>query len=152
MISFKYEIGEKKRVGSRFISHVRKEIQNAYLAEKKERKLTQQAVAEKLGVNRSSVNRQLMGEENITLRSAAELLWGIGWEPNFSATRADSSATSNMRPSSLAQSDVTSGDTPRARATYDVPDTGHIISGTNAGPSTSQSKKYLNSRGMEAAE
>lgn len=85
MPSFEYDLGEKSRIGSRFISHVRSEIQRAFTSEKASRKITQQQIAEKIGVNRSVINRQLMGLENMTLRSVAELLWAIGWEPFFEA-------------------------------------------------------------------
>lgn len=83
MPSFEYTIDEKSRVGARFLSRVKEEIQRAFSIEKRERKLTQQSVAQKLGVNRSVVNRQLMGYENMTTRSIAEMLWAIGWEPHF---------------------------------------------------------------------
>ena len=87
MNSYVYDIGDKERAGSRFISHVRREVQGAFLHEKKSRKLTQQQIATRLGVNRSVVNRQLGGLENMTLRSVAELLWAMGWEPDFAATK-----------------------------------------------------------------
>jgi transcriptional regulator with XRE-family HTH domain len=87
MISFEYDIGGKSRAGARFISRVRREVQRAFASEKAERKLTQQDIATKLGVNRSVINRQLSGLDNMTLRSAAELLWAIGWEPVFEAQK-----------------------------------------------------------------
>lgn len=87
MTSFVYDIGEKERAGSRFIAHVRSEVQDAFLEEKKLRKITQQQLATKLGVNRSVVNRQLMGLDKMTLRSVAELLWAMGWDPEFKATK-----------------------------------------------------------------
>jgi nucleoid DNA-binding protein len=83
MTSYMFEIGEKARKASRFIGHVRAELQRALVAEKASRKLTQQKLADALGVNRSVINRQLMGTENLTLRSVAELGWALGWEPHF---------------------------------------------------------------------
>lgn len=83
MSSFVYDIGEKKRVGSRFVAHVRDKILYALITEKADRKLTQQSIAEKLGVNRSVINRQLNGLENLSLRRVAELLWAMGWEAHF---------------------------------------------------------------------
>ncbi|MDO8421742.1 MAG: helix-turn-helix transcriptional regulator [Parvibaculum sp.] len=87
MPSFEYEIGEKSRVGSRFVTHVRNEIQRALATERESAKITQQAIADKIGVNRSVVNRQLTGLENMTLKRVAELLWAIGWVPSFSASK-----------------------------------------------------------------
>jgi DNA-binding phage protein len=90
-----FNINEKSREASRFLSHVRDEIQRAFIEEKRDNKLTQQAVAEKLGVNRSVINRQLKGEENLTLRTVAELAWAMGWKPKFELVRRRRSAGSN---------------------------------------------------------
>lgn len=87
MPSYEYKIDEQSRVGSRFIGRVKDELQRALVAEKASRKITQQSIADKLGVNRSVVNRQFMGLENMTIRSIAELLWAIGWEPHFEARK-----------------------------------------------------------------
>jgi len=87
MPSFEFDIGEQARTGSRFIAHVRDEIQRALFSEKSERKITQQQIAEKLGTSRAVINRQIMGLENMTLRRVAEILWAIGWEPYFGVRR-----------------------------------------------------------------
>ncbi|MGA2817364.1 MAG: hypothetical protein ABSE67_13890 [Xanthobacteraceae bacterium] len=78
-----YDIGEKARTASRFIGQVRAELQKAWLFEKAGRKITQQQIATMIGVNRSVINRQLMGFENLTLRRVAELAWALGWEIVF---------------------------------------------------------------------
>lgn len=95
MPSFEYVIDERSRAGSRFLSRVRDELQRALTAEKAQRKLTQQSIADKLGVNRSVVNRQFMGLENLTVRTIGELLWAIGWEPHFEAMKPESAAGAN---------------------------------------------------------
>ena len=87
MPSYEYKIDERSRAGSRFITSVNNELRHALVTEKSERKLTQQAIADKLGVNRSVVNRRFMGLENMTARSIGELLWAIGWEPHFEARK-----------------------------------------------------------------
>lgn len=87
MNSFEYSIPEKSRVGSRFISHVRDELQRALASEKTMRKITQQQIATALETDRSVINRQIMGLENISLRRVAEILWAIGWEPRFEAVK-----------------------------------------------------------------
>jgi hypothetical protein len=87
MPSYKYELDERERAGSRFISRVNEELRRALATEKAEHGLTQQAIAEKLGVNRSVINRKFMGLENLTARSIGELLWAIGWEPFFEAQK-----------------------------------------------------------------
>lgn len=87
MPSYEYKIDERSRAGSRFITRVNGELRHALVTEKSERKLTQQAIADKLGVNRSVVNRRFMGLENMTARSISELLWAIGWEAHFEARK-----------------------------------------------------------------
>jgi hypothetical protein len=87
MPSFEFDIGEQSRVGARFIARVRDEIQRAVFTEKSSRKITQQQIAEKLGTSRAVINRQVQGLENMTLRRVAEILWAIGWEPNFEARK-----------------------------------------------------------------
>jgi hypothetical protein len=87
MPSFEFDIGEQARVGSRFMAHVRDEIQRALFSEKSTRKVTQQQIAEKLGTSRAVINRQIMGLENMTLRRVAEILWAIGWEPYLGVRR-----------------------------------------------------------------
>jgi hypothetical protein len=87
MPSFNFDIGEQARVGARFISDVRDELQRALTIEKSKRKITQQQIAEKLGTSRAVINRQLMGLENLGLRRVAEILWAIGWEPHFESRK-----------------------------------------------------------------
>jgi hypothetical protein len=87
MPSYEYNTDDKSRAGSRYIARIAEELQKALFTEKSVRKLTQQAIADKLGVNRSVVNRQVSGLENMTARSIAEFLWAIGWEPHFEARK-----------------------------------------------------------------
>ncbi len=88
MNSYLFDIGERARKASRFVGRVRTELQRALLAEKKTRKLTQQDIAQTLGVNRSVINRQLIGTENLTIRRVAELAWAMGWEIDFKLRKA----------------------------------------------------------------
>lgn len=78
MSSFQTAVTPSRRAGNRFISAVRRALQKALAEEAAKRGLTQAEVARKLGVNRSVVNRELRGVENLTLRSVAELAFGMG--------------------------------------------------------------------------
>ncbi|WP_319796623.1 winged helix-turn-helix domain-containing protein [Nitrobacter sp.] len=82
---FDLEIDEKSRAGSQFMARVVNEIRRAIVAEKKNRKITQQGIAEAVGTSRAVINRQVQGYENLTARRIAEILWAIGWEPHFEA-------------------------------------------------------------------
>jgi hypothetical protein len=83
MTSFRFDIGGRARHAGRFIGRVRGELLKA-LADKKSRiNLPQQALAEKLGVERSLINRQLAGETDLSLRSLADLAWAMDMEISF---------------------------------------------------------------------
>lgn len=79
------EIDQKSQVGSMFMARVANEIKRAATIEKSKRKLTQQAIADKVGTSRAVINREMSGVENLTARRTAEILWAIGWEPYFEA-------------------------------------------------------------------
>jgi transcriptional regulator with XRE-family HTH domain len=85
---FHFDIGSRARHAGRFIGRVRGELLRV-LAEKKakaglpQQAFPQQALAEKLGVKRSLINRQLSGEANLSLRSLADLAWAMDVEISF---------------------------------------------------------------------
>ena len=39
---------------------------------------TQSSLATKLGVGRSTINKRLTGQHNLTIKTISELLWGLG--------------------------------------------------------------------------
>jgi hypothetical protein len=82
-MSLLFDIGEKARAVARFLGSVHRELQSALEEEKAIRKLTQQQIADEIGVNRSVINRQILGGGNLTLRRAAELGLAMGREPVF---------------------------------------------------------------------
>jgi hypothetical protein len=88
MNSFELDIlDEQSRVGAEFMARVVNEIRRTAAIEKASRKLTQQAIAEKIGTSRAVINRQMQGFENLGARRIAELLWAMGWEPYFEARK-----------------------------------------------------------------
>jgi hypothetical protein len=99
MNSFELEIDEKSRVGSEFMARVVNEIRRAVASEKASRKLTQQAIADKIGTSRAVINRQIQGLENLSARRIAEILWAIGWEPHFEARKTPEG--DNSRPANI---------------------------------------------------
>lgn len=88
MNSFELDIvDEKSRAGAEFVMQVVEEMQRALVAEKSIRKITQQAIADKIGTSRHVINRELQGLENVSARRIGEFFWAIGWEPRLVATR-----------------------------------------------------------------
>ena len=83
MTSFRLKIDPKERYVSRFFGQVERAFQSAFIEAKKDRKLTQQKIAELLGVDRSVINRRLLRRENMTERTLAEMAWAMDYEIDF---------------------------------------------------------------------
>jgi hypothetical protein len=81
--SFHFDIGSRARHAGRFIGRVRNELLRALAEKKAKAAFPQQALAEKLGIERSLINRQLAGEANLSLRSLADLAWAMDMEISF---------------------------------------------------------------------
>jgi transcriptional regulator with XRE-family HTH domain len=81
--SFNFDIGGRARLAGRFIGRVRHELLRVLSEKKAENGISQQALAQKLNVHRSLINRQLSGEANLTLRSLADLAWALDMEISF---------------------------------------------------------------------
>jgi plasmid maintenance system antidote protein VapI len=113
-MSYRFSIDPKSRKVGRFLGRVRREIQKAYAEEKASRGLTQAEIARALGVDRSVINRQLMGTENLTLRRVGEFAWILGREPRFSLTKPEVRVGAN---------DVHSTTMPDTRVRIDTPPT-----------------------------
>jgi DNA-binding phage protein len=97
-MSYEFRIGAKDRAAGRFIGAVKKALLRAALFEKQESGVTQQSIAQKLGVNRSVIHRMLKGEANLTLRSVAEIAWALGWEIDFTLKRAATNVVTSVAP------------------------------------------------------
>ncbi|MGH6761364.1 MAG: helix-turn-helix domain-containing protein [Phyllobacterium sp.] len=91
-MSYKLRIPPKDRASGRFIALVRKALISAAMDEKG---VSQQSIANKLGVNRSVVNRLLRGESNLTLRSIGELAWALEYKPSFKLEKIATPTCSN---------------------------------------------------------
>lgn len=77
-MSFQIENDEQSLAGASLIEQTVREIQAAYLSEKKRCRLTQQGLADRLGLkHRSVVNKWLLGKENLSLKTIGELAWAL---------------------------------------------------------------------------
>ena len=83
MTSFQFGIDERNLTVSLMVHRIRDRLQRALLEEKQEQKFTQAQLARKLGVDRSVINRQLSGRENISVKRLAEFAWALGREIRF---------------------------------------------------------------------
>lgn len=78
MPSFRITLTPSKRAAGRFVNSVRRGLQKTLAEEQKKRGLTQADLARTIGVNRSVVHRELMGQKDITLGRVAELASAMG--------------------------------------------------------------------------
>lgn len=83
MTSFRFDIGGRSRFAGRLLGQIRSELLRALAERKKESGLSQQKLAQKLDVDRGLINRQLAGEEHLTLRSLADIAWALDMEIRF---------------------------------------------------------------------
>ena len=83
MMFFPFDIGARRRAAGRLIGDIRSDIIKALIKEKAASGLTQQHLAEALGVSRSELNRSLCGEGELTLRSIANLALALNREVHF---------------------------------------------------------------------
>lgn len=88
-MSYRLKIDPKSRKSANFISKLQRKIQAELIASG----MTQQEVADVLGVDRSVVNRRLKGSANLTARSIAEFAYAFGKEIDFEFVEAESVAT-----------------------------------------------------------
>ena len=73
-------VSPRDRAGGRLVHSVHKQLVLAAMDEKAAAGVSQQEIAEKLGVNRSVVNRLLRGTGNLTIRTLGEVAWALGLE------------------------------------------------------------------------
>ena len=99
MMSSTFELDHpKEEASSRFVADVGRLLQSALVERKAISKLTQQEIADRLGVDRSSVNRNFSGYRNLTLSSLAELCWAMDVEPQLVIEQILEPASCNFQP------------------------------------------------------
>lgn len=88
----------KERWVAGFLRRVGGTIREVYEEQKDRDGLNQAELARLLNVDRASINRQLSGTENLTLRRIAEIGWALGYEPYLFMQDISQSAGNNNRP------------------------------------------------------
>lgn len=78
-MSYRLKISQKARETGLSVFGMVSAFQKAF-ARKRSGGLTQQKVAEKLGINRAVVNRRLLGRDNMTMTTLAEMAWALDHE------------------------------------------------------------------------
>lgn len=73
------DVPERELAGGRAIMETVRGLQRAYAEARTQFRLNQQKIADRLDVVRSVVNKRLLGRENMTIRTLAELAWAMGY-------------------------------------------------------------------------
>ncbi|TPJ34282.1 helix-turn-helix transcriptional regulator [Mesorhizobium sp. B2-6-5] len=88
-MSFQFELDHTKdEHAARFVAAVGHALQDALVERKKIDKLSQREIADRLGIDRSRVNRCFSGYANLSLESLAELCWAMDVEPHITLVQA----------------------------------------------------------------
>ncbi len=77
MTYFDFELDPKEEAAAILIGDAGDELQSALLRVKDRDGLTQQKLADRLGIDRATVNRCFSGHRNLTLRTIAEIAWAL---------------------------------------------------------------------------
>lgn len=83
MTSLVFEIDAKEAAAASFVGLVGELLQHSLMQRKELGKLTQQEIADRLGIDRSRVNRCFSGYANLSLEKLAELCWAMDIEPEI---------------------------------------------------------------------
>lgn len=93
-MSYRIKIDPRSSKAGRFIRRVHSELQRVFARSG----MSQQQLASKLEVNRATVNKRLLGQENLTLRSIADMAWALDADIVFELREHDRAATGNKEP------------------------------------------------------
>ncbi|MCC0807594.1 helix-turn-helix transcriptional regulator [Methylobacterium sp. W2] len=78
-MSFFRENNDKRRdIFLALSGSVESQLRDQFAKKSHARTETQSSIADKIGVNRSVINRRLTGQTNMTLESVADLVWALG--------------------------------------------------------------------------
>src|SRR5215469_13993072 len=97
MTFFRFDIHARSRKAARLMGRVRRELLKAVM-EERDAGLTQQELAQRLQAQRATINRQLSGEAEITLRGLADLAWALDRVTSFELRRPDAREGQNIPP------------------------------------------------------
>jgi len=97
MTFFRFDIHARSRKAARLMGRVRRELLKAVM-EERSAGLTQQELAQRLQAQRATINRQLSGEAEITLRGLADLAWALDREITVELRRPERPEGQNIPP------------------------------------------------------
>jgi DNA-binding XRE family transcriptional regulator len=75
---FRRQPNNRRSVYLNLVGSIESQLREAFAKRHDEEGLTQSALAGKLGVDRSAINRRLTGRVNMTAETLADMVWGLG--------------------------------------------------------------------------
>lgn len=79
-MSFRFDVGGRARNASRLIGNLRSDLVAAVVRHREVRDLSQQEVAESMGISRLDLNGLLSGQKELTLRSLSDIALALDKE------------------------------------------------------------------------
>lgn len=76
--SSRHKPSNRRKMYLALVGKVERKLRDAYAKRYDAGEETQTSIAEKLGVNRSVINRRLSGKQNMTLETVADMAWALG--------------------------------------------------------------------------
>lgn len=95
MRSFRHKSDDKRSTYLGLAGSIESQLRQAYAKRHEQGRETQASLAEKLGVNRSAVNRRLLGHTNMTIETLANMVWALGYGVKIEIFDPDTAATAN---------------------------------------------------------
>ena len=79
-MSFRFDVGARARSASRLIGNLRSDLITAVLRHRDVKDLSQQQLAESIGISRADLNCLLSGQQELTLRSLSDIALALNKE------------------------------------------------------------------------
>lgn len=78
MSSFSRKPDNRRSVFLNLAGQIEGQLREAYAKRHDQGRETQVTIAKKLGIDRSAVNRRLLGRSNMTMETIADMVWALG--------------------------------------------------------------------------
>lgn len=96
-MSYRTGVKGNRRAAARFVAKAHRTVQKAFEV-RKAAGLTQAAIAEQLDVHRSVINRQLNGNDDMSIGRVAEFAWAMGYDVDLKFVEKPVSGRGNILP------------------------------------------------------
>jgi plasmid maintenance system antidote protein VapI len=118
------------------MSRVHRALSKVVMEAKAERSLTQQQIADLMGVDKSVVSRIINGESNLTLKTIGDISWVVGLKPELTFKVIDRVSTEDANNIAMPTIFAAQSETPRVETSKPIEiGMGGVISDRRTGSS-----------------